>query len=105
LSDVLRATLRESDVLARLAAEEFAVLAVDAESDAAGLRRRVIEAVERFNSRSKTAYRLNVSIGVTQTDAGDTYDLNEFLSRADQLMSTGKKARADWTLHAPEKTA
>jgi len=105
MASILRATLRESDIVARLGGDEFAVLAVDAESDATGLRRRIIEAIDRFNSRSKASYRVAASIGVTQTDAGDTYDLNEFLSRADQLMYTGKRARADWMLHTPEKSA
>lgn len=90
---VLRATLRKSDVLARLGGDEFCVLAVGAESEPAALKARITAAMQHFNDTEVRSYEVSTSIGLMAVAAGDTSTVDELLARADELMYEEKKAR------------
>lgn len=90
---VLRATLRTSDVLARLGGDEFCVLAVGADRDPAALKARITAAMQDFNDTEVRSYEVSTSIGLMAVPAGDTSTVDELLARADELMYEEKKAR------------
>jgi diguanylate cyclase (GGDEF)-like protein len=88
----LRATLRESDILARMGGDEFCVLLTEAADDPAMLRKRLLEAFRCVNDASTRPYRLSAGIGIVGGPASDATSVDELLARADELMYQEKKA-------------
>lgn len=93
-ADILRATFRESDVIARMGGDEFAVLALETSPQAADalierLRRQVFDR----NSRGHRPYALSFSVGSTRHAAGTPCLLDDLLARADGLMYEQKRRR------------
>lgn len=87
-SQLCRSTLRKPDIFGRLGGEEFAIIIPEeslkgAEQTAERLRLRIEEAF------ATTAYRLTVSIGVTELDDQDT-NIGDLLRRADNMMYKAK---------------
>jgi diguanylate cyclase (GGDEF)-like protein len=90
LARLLRASCRESDVVARYGGDEFVVLM--SETDAAGaaeVARKVATAIEARNGVSR-APRLSASIGTHTAAAGNAHDL---LREADRKMYAVKRTR------------
>lgn len=93
-ADILRATFRESDVLARMGGDEFAVLALETSALAGdALIERLRRQVGDRNSRGHRPYALSFSIGSTRHAAGTPCLLDELLARADGLMYEQKRRR------------
>ncbi|MGB8389385.1 GGDEF domain-containing protein [Mycobacterium sp.] len=93
VGQVLRATLRETDILARMGGDEFCVLVTEPEGPPAMLRKRLVEAFQCFNATRNRPYRLSASIGVVQAPATDSATVDELIARADDLMYGEKKTR------------
>jgi diguanylate cyclase (GGDEF)-like protein len=93
-ADILRATFRESDVLARMGGDEFAVLALETSPLACdALIDRLRRQVADRNSRGHRPYVLSFSLGSTRHAAGTPCLLDELLARADGLMYEQKRRR------------
>ncbi|MGW0162884.1 GGDEF domain-containing protein [Mycobacterium sp. NPDC003323] len=93
VANVLRETLRKSDILARMGGEEFCVLAIGSESDPVALKDRLNAAFEDCNDTQSRSYRLSTSIGLMLVTPGDTSSLEDLLASADELMYAEKRAR------------
>jgi diguanylate cyclase (GGDEF)-like protein len=91
VAQVLRATLRESDILARMGGDEFCVLATEPTGDPALLRNRLLEAFRCFNEAEHRPYRLSDSIGLVQAAATASVTVDELIARADELMYEEKR--------------
>jgi diguanylate cyclase (GGDEF)-like protein len=96
VAHVLRATLPQSDILARMGGDEFCALITDPEADPAELRRRLVDAMRRFNETEARPYRLSTSIGLMRVSTSDPRTIDELLARADELMYEEKKARSTY---------
>jgi diguanylate cyclase (GGDEF)-like protein len=84
---VLTMVFRESDVIARVGGDEFAVLALLDESDGAtAISNRLREAIDVFNQRAGRAYQLSMSFGIEELDCGADVALEALLSNADRAM-------------------
>jgi diguanylate cyclase (GGDEF)-like protein len=84
---VLTMVFRESDVIARVGGDEFAVLALLDESDGAtAISNRLREAIDVFNQRAGRAYQLSMSFGIEELDCGADVALEALLSKADRAM-------------------
>lgn len=92
IAGVLRSTVRESDIVARMGGDEFCVLVTESRGDPAVLKGRLVEAFRRFNETHDRPYRLSASIGLLQAPAAEVTTMDQFLSRADELMYVEKKA-------------
>ena len=93
-ADILRATFRESDVIARMGGDEFAVLALETSPLAAdSLVERLCGQIGERNARGHRPYALSFSIGNTRHAAGTPCLLDELLARADGLMYEQKRRR------------
>lgn len=93
-ASVLRQVFRHSDVVGRLAGDEFVVLAVDAEPDSReAIEQRVAAKVAEVNAREGREYQLSLSIGVAIYDPAKPEMVEEVLARADALMYESKRAR------------
>jgi diguanylate cyclase (GGDEF)-like protein len=90
---ILKQTFRESDILARMGGDEFAVLAVDAAENPEIVLRRLAEQIAVHNAAPDRLYEIAMSIGTTVYDPRTPCSLDDLLSRADTLMYEQKKRR------------
>jgi diguanylate cyclase (GGDEF)-like protein len=84
-------TFRDSDIVARLSGDEFAILALEASgSDQAAILRRLKEQLAVV-SAEEHRYKLSLSVGMVRFDPKDAAVLGDLLSEADRAMYAGKK--------------
>jgi two-component system, cell cycle response regulator len=87
MSEILRQTFRESDILARIGGDEFAVIAVnEVDMHSQQMLARVRENISSFNAKMGRPYKLSVSMGLVSCDSVSDCDINELLSIADKSM-------------------
>jgi two-component system, cell cycle response regulator len=93
-ASLLRETFRESDILARVGGDEFAVLAVGVSpGGGARLAARLEENVRAHNAHGGRPYHLSLSVGLAYYDPERPCALEALLSRADGLMYQQKRAK------------
>jgi diguanylate cyclase (GGDEF)-like protein/PAS domain S-box-containing protein len=92
VSNILKETFRESDIIARIGGDEFVVLAIEAEKNHTEVfAERLQENINKHNNTSKQPYRLSISTGITHY-APDTPDgLDSLIKVADELMYKNKR--------------
>ena len=95
---ILTETFRDSDVVARMGGDEFAVLTIDATEDGiATIRARLKSNVDAYNLVSVKGYALSFSLGVIQVNLNSTFTVESLLEEADKAMyehKYGKKGEA-----------
>jgi diguanylate cyclase (GGDEF)-like protein len=90
---VLKATLRATDVTARLGGDEFVALLYDVDdAHVAGVEQRLRDALEVWNARGTSAYRLAASMGFARPGLDDDRPLEGVLQEADVMMYEKKRA-------------
>lgn len=89
---VIRSAFRDSDIIARIGGDEFAILALET-SDVSGdlLARRLREALEERNTRSRRGYQIGLSLGIARYDSRTPATVADLLARADALMYEHKR--------------
>jgi len=93
-AEVLKVSLRESDIKGRIGGDEFVGLAVSAsEAGDAALRKRLKAALNDINRRRALPYELTFSVGLFRCLAGQDVSMEDLLKRADTLMYEEKKAK------------
>jgi diguanylate cyclase (GGDEF)-like protein len=95
-ADVIRETIRSSDVAGRIGGDEFCVLLVgdpDLDPDAAVRRLRDTEAAH--NARPDRRFTVSMSIGLTSLAPGRSVTLEELIDAADEGMYADKRGRTD----------
>jgi diguanylate cyclase (GGDEF)-like protein/PAS domain S-box-containing protein len=91
---VLRATFRESDILARLGGDELVVLALETRAeDPETLSARLQQAVDQHNDRAGRVYHLALSIGTVAAHPDGRVTIEELLTQADMAMYQQKLQR------------
>jgi diguanylate cyclase (GGDEF)-like protein/PAS domain S-box-containing protein len=94
-AELLRKTLRETDLAARLGGDEFVALLADADATRAGhLVERLYANLARQNETSGRKFRLSVSTGVAVFDPSSPETLEQLLGRADARMYEFKRSRS-----------
>jgi diguanylate cyclase (GGDEF)-like protein len=94
-SDALQQTFRDSDILARLSGDEFAVLAAEASSQNEDAIRTRLEHNLQKSSDPESPYALSISIGVARFDPNHPASLAELMGEADRAMYDQKRHRRD----------
>ena len=93
-ADILRATYRNSDIIARMGGDEFVVVLRGAKGDDIKvITSRLQKNIGLYNSRPDLNYSLSLSLGVAYYDPAEPCSIDELLSRADAAMYENKKAR------------
>lgn len=91
---ILRMTFRDSDIVARLGGDEFVALAVEATQNCAeGIRRRLDEALQRFNGAGARPWSLSLSAGIALLDLSRPTPLDDALAEADRSLYAHKRGR------------
>lgn len=94
IATVLKETFRDSDIVARMGGDEFAVLAMESEEAGTELiTARLRENLARHNAIKNRRYRLSLSIGVARYEPQMHHSIGELLAEADALMYGEKRAR------------
>jgi diguanylate cyclase (GGDEF)-like protein/PAS domain S-box-containing protein len=95
VAGILRETLRESDLLARIGGDEFAVLAMRSKRGGEKtLLGRLEEKIRSHNLGNPRRFHLSLSIGLVRYDSRKFSSLEEFLANADYLMYQQKRSKA-----------
>jgi diguanylate cyclase (GGDEF)-like protein/PAS domain S-box-containing protein len=89
LADILRDCFRESDILARLAGDEFALFV--AETGENEIASRIQQRLDAYNAAQDRHYRLSVSIGIAAGSPMMDSDIETLLGLADKLMYQQKR--------------
>ena len=94
-ADVLRRTFRESDIIARVGGDEFAVLAIEmTDLNPDLLPNRLQQTIDACNADESKPYRLSLSWGMTVYEPEITHSLDQLMSAADMLMYAQKRAKS-----------
>jgi diguanylate cyclase (GGDEF)-like protein len=95
-AEVIRETIRSSDIAGRIGGDEFCVLLVgDPELDADRVVRRLRETEAAHNARPGRSFRVSMSIGLTTLAPGRSVTLEELIDAADEGMYQDKRERHD----------
>jgi len=95
VATMLRETLRESDLVARIGGDEFAILAMRSKRGGEkNLRSRLEEKIRIHNLGNPRRFHLALSIGIVRYDPRKFASLEEFLAHGDYLMYQEKRTKA-----------
>jgi diguanylate cyclase (GGDEF)-like protein len=96
-AQALQHTFRDSDILARLSGDEFAVLALEASSqDRASILSRLEEQLQKA-STAEPRYKLSLSLGTAKFDPRYGATIEDLLSKADRAMYEEKRSHPSHT--------
>jgi len=91
---LLKRTYRESDIIARIGGDEFAVLVPEAhKEDERALTSRLERNLTAYHRKESQPFNLSLSIGIVSCDATDPCSLEVLLDRADRLMYEEKQRK------------
>lgn len=91
---LLKKTFRNSDIIARIGGDEFAVLAIgDVNTDENVISERFYNNLKKLNKTKKRSESLSVSIGITRYNPDTPVSLDKLLTEADSLMYRRKQER------------
>lgn len=84
---LLKSTFRESDVVARIGGDEFAVLVIDAGlASVKSILKRLDERIERHNKIAEDPFPLSISTGYAVYNPEEAPALGELIKRADEVL-------------------
>lgn len=93
--EVLKMTFRESDVIARIGGDEFAILAQGNSNESReAVLSRLQSSVDLMNRDVLAPYQLSLSVGVARFDPASPLSLTELLCIADREMMLTKLSRS-----------
>jgi diguanylate cyclase (GGDEF)-like protein/PAS domain S-box-containing protein len=91
-ADVFNRTFRDSDVVARVGGDEFAILAIEADANhLENIRSRLQRALDVANRGNLHPFELSVSIGVVSFDPDQHNTVEELMDLADREMYAHKR--------------
>ncbi len=93
-ANLLKATYRESDIIARIGGDEFAVIPVgSAGDDIKVVTTRLQKNIDAHNATASRNYTLSISIGMAYYDVEKPGSIDELLAAGDRLMYEQKKIK------------
>ncbi len=94
VSNILKSSLRDSDILARVGGDEFVALVTSgSENFETIFRERINMACRQLNESSDKPYYVEISMGIVQFELKPETDLQSIVAAADKLLYEDKKGR------------
>jgi len=94
VASILKKVFRESDIIARIGGDEFAVLGIVAQkSDIGAFESRLQEQIDIHNAYENRDYKISLSVGTACSDPEKHYSIDELMSMADKLMYEQKRSK------------
>jgi len=91
---ILRETLRETDLVARMGGDEFTILALDTGgSGDANIMGRLADKLDAYNRGAERPYTLSLSMGVARRELRDPQSVDDLLAEADRALYEQKRAK------------
>lgn len=95
-AEILKLSLRETDLISRLGGDEFVALALGAAPEYTGIIvTRLLRNIQDFNASQKRPFKLSLSLGIASFDPRNPISLDELMKRADQAMYMDKRSHKD----------
>lgn len=95
-AQILRETFRDSDIIARIGGDEFAVLMIDYAM--VNVERTIVDRIQEkvkiFNEWAIHPHKLSISMGIVLYDPENPCSAHELLNRADRCMYENKRNRS-----------
>lgn len=85
-ANILKGSIRETDIICRLGGDEFVVMLSSEDSNLSPIRERILEAVGKWKLTDELAAKIGVSIGIGIKEPGVHKKLEEILKEADLYM-------------------
>ena len=90
----LKESFRDSDIIARIGGDEFALLAIGTDGiNPEYLTARLMKNINAHNARAKRRFKISVSIGLSSFSPDHPCSIDELILRADKLMYKQKKLK------------
>jgi diguanylate cyclase (GGDEF)-like protein len=94
IAATLKRSFRESDIVARIGGDEFAIAMLDCGKGHLDLvKGRFKENIEAHNQKTKEPYRIELSMGFVACKPNDRLNLHELISQSDQMMYEEKRTK------------
>jgi diguanylate cyclase (GGDEF)-like protein len=94
MAKIFRKTVRDSDLVARISGDEFALLLLDTSAKNLDIMaKRLHKNIEASNSRKTGTFSLSVSIGIADYDHEKPCSIDELIRLADNRMYEEKKKK------------
>ena len=93
LGGILKKTFRESDIIARIGGDEFAVLLESPDENDEILIARLNENMRDYNAQSPQDQKISISVGTAQFDPECPTSIDRLLSEADASMYAQKRKK------------
>jgi diguanylate cyclase (GGDEF)-like protein len=94
MADILKQTFRESDLIARISGDEFALLLIDTpEKNLSIVFNRLQKNIDAFNIHSGVLFNLSLSVGMAVYDHDRPCSIDELLKQADRRMYEQKQRK------------
>ena len=94
VASILKKVFRESDIIARVGGDEFAVLGITAQkNDISAFENRLQEQVGIHNASENKDYTISLSVGIACSDPEKNYSIDDLMSMADTLMYEQKRGK------------
>lgn len=91
MADLMKATFRESDIIARQGGDEFIILLANTAQQAAGIAMaQLSNNVAEYNQQAGNPWQLAFSWGCVEYDPATHHSLNEIVAVADRRMYQAK---------------
>lgn len=95
-ANMLRSAFRESDIIARMGGDEFAVVAMgDGSFNAGALAARLQKNIEEHNTNGNRQFRLSMSVGMVRQTFTQPKSIDDLLKEADKLMYEQKRKKKE----------
>ncbi len=92
IAAIFKECFRDSDVIARIGGDEFAVIPIVAKGEnIETILARFIKQIDDFNGRGKRNYKLSLSFGVACYDPLSPFSVDELIRKADETMYEQKR--------------
>jgi diguanylate cyclase (GGDEF)-like protein len=92
-AELLRTSLRDSDVIGRLGGDEFVALLTDSTvAGTAEILRRLQQCLNRLNGKLQRGYDIRYSVGQVEFDVQRHVSISTLLAQADAAMYAHKQA-------------